>query len=187
MRVLITASTRLTMMDWGPRSRTSNELSRSAACVGVIDRGHSLRWALPRSQCAFRGRSRTPEPTLIIERWFLSGCYRKADSIQHLDLVASLDDQPFDHIEAVQSPPLRGYLGEIPAQSWRGPTSVFLAIQDSPSFEDAVDGPHRGERFDLAALQGLVDGGGPMEPQVTGLLQLRSHGQDQIFDGGIGP
>jgi hypothetical protein len=56
MRVLITASTRLTMMDWGPRSRTSNELSRSAACVGVIDRGHSLRWALPRSQCAFRGR-----------------------------------------------------------------------------------------------------------------------------------
>ena len=57
MRVLITASMRLTMMDWGPRSRTSNELSRSAACVGVIDRGHSLRWALPGSQCAFRGRS----------------------------------------------------------------------------------------------------------------------------------
>jgi hypothetical protein len=75
MRVLITASTRLTMMDWGPRSRTSNELSRSAACVGVIDRGHSLRWALPRSQCAFRGRSRTPEPALTAERWFLSVCY----------------------------------------------------------------------------------------------------------------
>ena len=38
MRVLITASTRLTMMDWGPRSRTSNELFRSAACVGMVDR-----------------------------------------------------------------------------------------------------------------------------------------------------
>ena len=38
MRVLITASTRLTMMDWSPRSRTSNELFRSAARVGRIDR-----------------------------------------------------------------------------------------------------------------------------------------------------
>jgi hypothetical protein len=68
------------------------------------------------------------------------------DAIQHLDLGASLDDQPFDHIEAVKFPPLRGYLEEIPTYPWRGPTSVFLAIQDSLSFEDVVDG-HR--RFDL--------------------------------------
>jgi hypothetical protein len=40
MRVLITASTRLTMMDWGPRSRTSKELFRSVGRVGVIDRMH---------------------------------------------------------------------------------------------------------------------------------------------------
>ena len=49
------------IIDWGPLSGTSNELSRSAACVGVIDRGHSLRWALPRSRCVFRGRKRTAE------------------------------------------------------------------------------------------------------------------------------
>ena len=56
-----------------------------------------------------------------------------------------------------------------------------------PSFEDAVDGPHRGERFDLAALESLVDGVRPTKPQVTLLLQLRSHSQDKFFDGGIGP
>ena len=38
MRVLITASTRLIMMDWSPRSRTSNELFRSAPRVGLINR-----------------------------------------------------------------------------------------------------------------------------------------------------
>jgi hypothetical protein len=32
------------------------------------------------------GRSRTPEPAIIIERWFLSGCYRKAElSAQGVD------------------------------------------------------------------------------------------------------
>ena len=30
--------------------------------------------------CAFGGRSRTPEPTLTTERWFLSVCYRKTYS-----------------------------------------------------------------------------------------------------------
>jgi hypothetical protein len=74
------------------------------------------------------------------------------DSIQHLDLRDSLDDKPFDHIDAVQFLPLRGDLGEIPAQSWRRPTSRFLAIQDFPSFKDEVDGPYRGERVDLAGL-----------------------------------
>ena len=53
MRVLITASTRLTMMDWSPRSRTSNELFRSAARVGLIDpmcRNVSRTWcSAPRS------------------------------------------------------------------------------------------------------------------------------------------
>src|SRR5262249_55140810 len=52
---------------------------------------------------------------------------------------------------------------------------------------DPVDGPHRGERCDLPALENLVDDVGPVEPQVTVSPQLHAHGQDQILDGGIGP
>src|SRR5207245_1248514 len=108
------------------------------------------------------------------------------DAVEHLDLGAALDHQPFDHIEAVQFPPLRGDLGQMPTRWWSGVTDASLAVQGAPSFEDAVDGPHRGERLDLAGLEGRVDGLGPMEAQVAALSQLLSHGQDQILDGGFG-
>src|SRR5262249_10480611 len=68
-----------------------------------------------------------------------------------------------------------------------GATGPLPAVQGPPAFEDAVDGPHRGERFDLAALEGLVDDVRPVEPQVAVPPQLRSHGQDQVLDGGTGP
>ena len=50
-----------------------------------------------------------------------------------------------------------------------------------------MDGPHRGERCDPAALEDLVDDVCPVEPQVTVPLQLGAHRQDSILDGGIGP
>ena len=52
------------------------------ARVGHIDRSHSLRWASPRSQCVHLCRSRTPEPTLRPDRWFLSVCHPKAESVE---------------------------------------------------------------------------------------------------------
>jgi len=109
------------------------------------------------------------------------------DAVEDLDLGTILDHQPFHHVKAVQFPPLRGDLGQMPTRWWGRATGASLAVQGPPSFEDPVDGPHRGERFDLAALEGLVNGICPVEPQVTGLLQLVPHGQDQILDGGFGP
>ena len=35
-----------------------------------------------RGQCAILRRSRTSEPTLTAERWFLSVCYPKADMLE---------------------------------------------------------------------------------------------------------
>jgi hypothetical protein len=55
-----------------------------------------------------------------------------------------------------------------------------------------VDRPHRGERLDLAGLEGLVNRLGPMETQVAALSRLAAHGPDQILDdrsgagGGVG-
>ena len=74
----------------------------------------------------------------------------------------------------------------MPTRWWSGATKASPAIQGPPSLEDAVDGPHRGERFGLAALEGLVDRLGPMKAQVAAMSQLGSHGQDQILDGGLG-
>src|SRR5512135_356871 len=75
----------------------------------------------------------------------------------------------------------------MPTRRWSGATEAFLAVQDASPFEDAVDGPHRRERFDLAALEGLVDGLRPRESQVAELFQLGSNGQDQLLDVGLGP
>ena len=75
----------------------------------------------------------------------------------------------------------------MPTRRWSGATEAFLAIQDAAPFEDAVDGPHRRERSDRAALEGLVDGLGPMESQVAESSQLGSNGQDQLLDDGLGP
>src|SRR5262249_25082533 len=80
-----------------------------------------------------------------------------------------------------------GELGKIARGGWSGATGAALAIQSPTSVEDAVDGPHRGERCDPAALEDLVDDVCPVEPQVTVPLQLGAHRQDQILDGGIGP
>ena len=68
----------------------------------------------------------------------------------------------------------------------RGTTQASVAVQDPPSFEDAVDSPHRGEWLDVASLEGFLNRLSPMEAQVADLSQLRSHGQDQILDGGVG-
>src|SRR5262249_35006061 len=58
---------------WGPLSlRPPRQVSR---VVGWLNDSLSLIGG-----CVFLDRSRTPEPTLIIEGWFLSGCYRKAGS-----------------------------------------------------------------------------------------------------------
>ena len=110
----------------------------------------------------------------------------QGDAVEHLDLGTTLDDQPFHHVEAVQLPLFRGDLGQMPTRWRRGATCAFLAVQGPPAFEDAVDGPHRGERLDLAGLEGLVDRLRPMEAQVAALSQLRSYGQDQVLDGGFG-
>src|SRR4051812_321215 len=74
----------------------------------------------------------------------------------------------------------------MPTRWWGGATDASLAVQGPPSFEDAVDGPHRGERLDLAGLEGFVDRLRPMEAKVADPPQLRSNGQDQVLDGGLG-
>ena len=75
----------------------------------------------------------------------------------------------------------------MPTRRRGGATEAFLAVQDTSPFEDTVDGPHRGERLDPAALEGLVDGLRPMESQVAELFQLSANGQDQFLDDGLGP
>jgi hypothetical protein len=42
-------------------------------------------------------------------------------------------------------------------------------------------------RLDPPGLQGLTDGGGAVEAQVAGRLQVAAHLQDQILDRGLGP
>src|SRR4051812_19115638 len=44
-----------------------------------------------RPGCVFLRRSRTPERTLTEERWFLSGCYRKATRPKHSSCNYPLD------------------------------------------------------------------------------------------------
>ena len=111
----------------------------------------------------------------------------KGDAVEHLDLGPALDDQTLHHVEAVQFPSLRGDLGQIPPRRWGGAPVAFPSVQDPPPFEDAVNGPHRGEGFDLAGLEGFKDGLRPMEPEIAGLLQLAPHGQDLILEGDFGP
>ena len=71
-----------------PLDRRATERRRlpsiSRRRFGHIDRSHSLRWASPRSQCVYLCRSRTPEPTLRPDRWFLSVCHSSQIS-QELD------------------------------------------------------------------------------------------------------
>src|SRR3954462_15412448 len=100
----------------------------------------------------------------------------QGDAIEHLDVRTVLDHQPFHHIEVVQFPPLRGDLRQMPARWWSGATGASLSVQGSPPFEDAVDGPDRGERVDLTALEGLVDGLRPMGPQIADLSQAGPEG-----------
>lgn len=52
------------------------------------------------------------------------------------------------------------------------------SVQHTPSAEDAVDGPLRGQRLDSAGSEGLEDRLGPEETQVTVGLQLAPHFQD---------
>jgi hypothetical protein len=111
----------------------------------------------------------------------------QGDAVEHLDLRTTRDHQPFHHVEAVQFPPLRGDLGQMPTRWWSGAPDAFPAVQGSPTFEDAVDGPHRRKRLDLAALEGLVDDLRSRESQVADLLQLGANGQDQILDDGLSP
>ena len=59
--------------------RDGSQQPKTLRHVRHIDRSHSLRWASPRSQCAYLCRSRTPEPTLRPDRWSLSVCYLKAE------------------------------------------------------------------------------------------------------------
>ena len=69
----------------GGRPNADDSLQSRAARFGHIDRSHSLRWASPRSQCVYLCRSRTPEPTLRPDRWFLSVCLSSQIS-QELDV-----------------------------------------------------------------------------------------------------
>jgi hypothetical protein len=109
----------------------------------------------------------------------------RGDAIEHLDLRTTLDDQPFHHDEAVQLPPCREDFGQMPTRWRSGAPDAFLAVQTPPPFEETVDGRHRRERSNLPVLKGPVDGIRPVELEVAALLQLRSHGQDQILNEGF--
>src|SRR5512135_2378710 len=107
------------------------------------------------------------------------------DAVEDFDLGAALDDQPLDHVEAVQFLPPGGDLGQIPAARRGATTHAGLPIQGTAAAEDAPDSPHRGEPPDLASREDLMDRLGPMEPQVAGPLQFATHGQDLLLDGSL--
>src|SRR5512135_3714137 len=76
--------------------------------------------------------------------------------------------------------------GRYQARRGRRPSGPLPAIQHAAPAEDAVDGPLRGKRLDVAAPQGLEDRFGPMETQVALDLQLAAHLPDQVLDAGLG-
>src|SRR5262249_23649005 len=61
----------------------------------------------------------------------------------------------------------------------------LVAVQGPPATEDAVDGPHRGDRDDPLVQEGLADGLRPEGPQVA-LGQLPPCLQHQILHGDRG-
>src|SRR5512135_3799174 len=107
------------------------------------------------------------------------------DAVEDFDLGAALDDQPLDHVEAVQFLPPGGDLGQIPTGRRGAPPNARLSVQDTASEEDPSDGSHRGAPLDLAGREDLMDRLRPMESQVTGLLQFTTHGQDLLLEGGL--
>src|SRR5512135_2113695 len=81
-----------------------------------------------------------------------------------------LDDQPLDHVEAVQFLTVRGHLGQIPTGPGSRAADVDLPVQDTAATEDPADGSHRRQPPDLAGREDLMDDLGAMEPQVAGSL-----------------
>jgi hypothetical protein len=109
----------------------------------------------------------------------------QCDAVEDFDLGSALDDQPFDHVKAVQFPSPDGDLGQIPAAGRGAATNAGLSIQDTAAAEDASDGSHGGEPLDRAGREDLRDRLSPMRSQVTGLLQRAERGQDLLLDGGL--
>src|SRR5512142_111960 len=107
------------------------------------------------------------------------------DAVEDFDLGTVLDDQPLDHVDAVQFLPPSGDLGQIPTGGRGATPHASLSVEDTAAAEDPCDGSHRGEPLDLAGREDLMDRLSSMESQVTGLLQFATHGQDLLLDGGL--
>ena len=61
------------------------------------------------------------------------------------------------------------------------------SVQRTPTAEDAIDGPRRGQWLDAAGPERIADRLGPEEPQVTVGSQLAARFEDQVFEGSGGP
>ena len=103
------------------------------------------------------------------------------NTIEDLNRRASLDDQAFDHVEAIQLRTAISHSGQVPAGGRRGAAHPSVVIQCPAALQDGANGPDRGRIGDTPSDQFAVDGRGPELAQVTGLAQLLTNGQHEIL------
>ena len=110
----------------------------------------------------------------------------EADDVEHLDVLATFDDQPFDHIPAVQIDAPAGQVGQIPARwRWGGPAAT-LTVQGTAAGQDAADRAFAGHVVPALLHQDAADGGGAVLAEVAVVFEVPAERENLFLQVGVG-
>ena len=104
----------------------------------------------------------------------------QGNAVEDLNVKASFEDEPLDHIEGIHFGEPPDDIGKIPAGGWWRSARAAAAIENAASFENASDGSHRWRLSQVSFQEFLMDGHRADLPQIAG-LQGAAQVQNQVF------
>ncbi len=105
----------------------------------------------------------------------------KGDGVKDLDINSAFNDKAGNDVDAIGLDSASGDVRQVPAAWRRWATDPSLAVQSSPSLQDATDGTNRGD-FAMSSLdQFSTDGDITIFSQVACFLELSAKLQDLFF------
>jgi hypothetical protein len=103
------------------------------------------------------------------------------DAVEHFNMQASLNDQAFHEIEAIEFCAARRHLGQVPAGWGSWTPDAPLRIEDAPAFENAMDRADGRTRELTPVDEGPVNRGGAVVAQIAGRPQFLTQRHDAVF------
>jgi hypothetical protein len=111
----------------------------------------------------------------------------KRNTIQHLDVDSTLNDESFDDVKAVKLRFAVCDIRQVPAPRWWRPADLTRLVQGATTLENPTDGANRRDAINVLAHQFVANRLGAVLAKNTVLSKLPAKLENPVLHVAAGP